>query len=973
MIYPIILGGLAVTFATGAYRLARMFGENHASSVRRWGPADALGLGAAVTAALFAIHPYLTGNLVGSGDSYHYGLQVADFVTQVRRGVMPVLAGQSEYAFNGFVHNVRTAPYLVHLAGLLDALTLRRLSFVQLQDLTVVVSALASAVAAYLVARRLSAGRRLAAALLAILYVTSPAILAPLVLSDMFATYMTAPWLLLCWYGMAEMFRRTDDTGPQLLCAVALAMLWYAHPPVAAWMSVAWACAQLGRFMLSAGAAGQWRRQLLAGTLVAGLTAFLFVSVAKLHLSPATAPPPEFYAYAAGDLSRAVQSAFVPFRAGANGGADIQLGWALWGVLFSAVGLLLRRRRIEGMFLGTLCLLFLLLLIPAWPWVSSKLWLLVPDRLALLSNWPQQRLCPILAAATVVAGAAAFDPRNWRRTWAYPVACGVLLLGCGWSLGETARIHQRTANAFVGATTAGARFAPGNLVLTRSSYDELNRASPYYTDGWTDPEFESRLLGPEMETAQENAATILASAPAVSAAAPLVPLAPQAVLHLAGPGNYLLVFAFEHPSPVGEITVRSAGVDRIYSLPFGGGPLAFGSEPGCAKTTPLRLAAPGEHQIVVTATIPGVSVRAAPFTENQLPIRLTAQTPYTAAVRAFAGGYLETPRVHFDGYEAAVNGHPVAVRRSPNGLVAVPVPAGDSIVVLTYVGSRILSASWLFSLTLSAGLPWLAWGLFRSRPRRIGPAEIDRSWIRQHNLLTALDRVPRRRLCLLSAIAGVVAILGCIGSALHRREVERKAFGSLRLTLEIPRWAQPQAEPLVVIGRTGAADCIYVIHESPNEIRLGLDHWSVGGPVSAPIRINYGHSHVLELTIGGLYPRPGRTNPKLAALFGDPRAAPFVLKLDGRTIFDTSLPFYEARAAEVAVGRNTVGSSVCGACFTGRILSIERFLPTFTTPPPTSGQKLTGGGSLGEYIGRIYEEVWGWPRLIVDRAEGFRS
>jgi dolichol-phosphate mannosyltransferase len=37
------------------------------------------------------------------------------------------------------------------------------------------------------------------------------------------------------------------------------------------------------------------------------------------------------------------------------------------------------------------------------------------------------------------------------------------------------------------------------------------------------------------------------------------------------------------------------------------------------------------------------------------------------------------------------------------------------------------------------------------------------------------------------------------------------------------------------------------------------------------------------------------------------------------------------------------------------------------------GIQLISVGILGEYIGRIYEEVRSRPKFIVDRAEGFRG
>ena len=39
--------------------------------------------------------------------------------------------------------------------------------------------------------------------------------------------------------------------------------------------------------------------------------------------------------------------------------------------------------------------------------------------------------------------------------------------------------------------------------------------------------------------------------------------------------------------------------------------------------------------------------------------------------------------------------------------------------------------------------------------------------------------------------------------------------------------------------------------------------------------------------------------------------------------------------------------------------------------PPNATNQLISVGILGEYIGRIYEEVRGRPKFIVERAEGF--
>jgi uncharacterized membrane protein YfhO len=53
-------------------------------------------------------------------------------------------------------------------------------------------------------------------------------------------------------------------------------------------------------------------------------------------------------------------------------------------------------------------------------------------------------------------------------------------------------------------------------------------------------------------------------------------------------------------------------------------------------------------------------------------------------VRSRTDAWLETPRVYQTGYIATVNRRPAEVRESPDSLVCVAVPKGDSTVELDY-------------------------------------------------------------------------------------------------------------------------------------------------------------------------------------------------------------------------------------------------------------------------------------------------
>ena len=132
--------------------------------------------------------PFVTERGVGVGDAWNYADAVADGVIQVRAGVLPVEVGQSEYAFNGRVHPLRTAPYFIYGTGLLDLLTGHRLTTWGLQNLLLAGSLVGGAGSAYLCLRRLPGTGPWTAWWLAVLYLLSPGLLAAAYGMDLFMT-----------------------------------------------------------------------------------------------------------------------------------------------------------------------------------------------------------------------------------------------------------------------------------------------------------------------------------------------------------------------------------------------------------------------------------------------------------------------------------------------------------------------------------------------------------------------------------------------------------------------------------------------------------------------------------------------------------------------------------------------------------------------------------------------------------------
>jgi hypothetical protein len=134
------------------------------------------------------------------------------------------------------------------------------------------------------------------------------------------------------------------------------------------------------------------------------------------------------------------------------------------------------------------------------------------------------------------------------------------------------------------------------------------------------------------------------------------------------------------------------------------------------------------------------------------------------------------------------------------------------------------------------------------------------------------------------------------------------------LLLQFPPAAAAGSEPLVVTGRTGAGDFVYVRYVGDNKVRFGFDHWGVGGALGDPVAIDPAAAHRVEITMGSLY-SGARSGPATRRV---------EVKLDGQTVLAADSPCHPTHPREWYIGENPIGGSTCGERFTGRLLLVER-------------------------------------------------
>lgn len=163
-----------------------------------------------------------------------------------------------------------------------------------------------------------------------------------------------------------------------------------------------------------------------------------------------------------------------------------------------------------------------------------------------------------------------------------------------------------------------------------------------------------------------------------------------------------------------------------------------------------------------------------------------------------------------------------------------------------------------------------------------------------------------------------------VPTAAHQRE-EAEYPGPVRIRLRFPKNLTGRNEPIVVTGITSRGDFIFVRYEDDKHIRLGLDHWLVGGPLSEPVPCDYSVPHDLTISMGSLLTPADPKQPDSPAVAR--LRTHGLVQLDGKTIIACASAFHPTKPDQITLGANRIGGSTAESLFYGDILRAERVAP----------------------------------------------
>ncbi len=664
----------------------------------------------------YVANPFLAGTGMGTGEAFNYSLAIADGVTQFRAGEIPVLVGQTEYAFNGRIHPLRTAPYYVYAACVLDSLTLRTLSFWELQSLLLTLSLIGSAFSCYAALHYLVGASRRFSLWGTALWMLSPAVLAVTYSMDLFMTVTTLPFAPLAIGANLRSFQE-KSVRVYLLMGVALALTWLCHPPIALWVSASTVVLQAAAWLSQRPSLRTFGSLGAGVAAAAGLVAFGFASTLTMQggggLLNHQDISPMFV-----ELQRVFPAALLPVSQRADQLSDFQLGYVGWAVLLLLALAAVLLRRLPLIVVTILCAFYLVLTLPVGgltPW----LWTHIPGVFANLTNiWPMQRLylvtllLLVLAAGYLGTYAEAWTAKSKLRG---RVLLVLLALAVGWNAWQAQPYLDRGNMFLKGRIASEDLHRSENLDTTIISYAMLGVPS-YFTYGVVDATRWFRILAEDGRTEKANNWTVPDPGPvrATGTFRPVrggsseeVPLGPAIKIR---PGKrYLLDFQFHNPAIRTLLVIAGERFYRQYSLPSSNTASGFGTQPGNDHRLPLWTTYPSGEELRLRLAGANVGKQLAgafadfklfEVEEARLPVRVERLFPMTGSVDMTQAGWVETPRRFIPGYQAWVDGAAAETQRSPEGAVMFKVPPGSHRFELRYPGPAALRAAfWLSAST----------------------------------------------------------------------------------------------------------------------------------------------------------------------------------------------------------------------------------------------------------------------------------
>jgi hypothetical protein len=148
--------------------------------------------------------------------------------------------------------------------------------------------------------------------------------------------------------------------------------------------------------------------------------------------------------------------------------------------------------------------------------------------------------------------------------------------------------------------------------------------------------------------------------------------------------------------------------------------------------------------------------------------------------------------------------------------------------------------------------------------------------------------------------------------------------GPIEMEVQFPMNRSGSREPLLSTGVRGQGDIVYIEYLADRNARIGLFHLGSGGPVSDPFAIGPG-SHRVALSLGSLYPPAGYPGfSHLPSAYVQSLKRHFEVKIDDRSILNTSASFYFATPELVYIGANPLAVDVSDPWFTGQISGTRR-------------------------------------------------